>query len=91
MLVSRAYLCILRHYAAPVDAELERIDPLLPESELDPEHDWFDAYLELRLRVEMLVLVLSGLVTDPRIGDFPHAWPSSPGAAESSSLSPADW
>lgn len=90
LLVSRTYLSILRHYAAPVDAELERIDPLLPESELDSEHDWLNAYLELRLRVEMLVLVLSGLVSDPRIGEFPYLWPSSPDTAEPSSLSLAD-
>lgn len=89
--VSVAYLCLLRHYAAKVDAELERVDEVIHHDlELGRQPDWLDAYLDLRLPVEILAVVLSGLVTDPRIPDSVGPSPSSPGSAEPSSLSPAD-
>ncbi|HWE67931.1 MAG TPA: hypothetical protein VG298_14920 [Acidimicrobiales bacterium] len=84
--MSMAYLSLLRHYAAKVDAELDRVDDLIRRDlELGRQPDWLEAYFDLRIPVEVLALALWGLVTDPRL-----PLTSSPNPAETSSPSPAD-
>jgi hypothetical protein len=89
--VSVAYLSLLRHYAAKVDAELDRVDDLIRQDlERGRQPDWLEAYFDLRIPVEVLALALWGLVTDPRLPTTDGPSTSSPDAAEPSSLSPAD-
>lgn len=91
ILVGVTYLRLLRHYAAKVDAELARVESLLdPDSEAGRRHDWLTAYLDLRLSVEMLDIVLWGLVNHPRIRSEDVVPWSSASAADPSSASSAD-
>ena len=89
--VSLSYLSLLHRYAAEVEAELDRLDELTRRDlELGRQPDWLGAYLDLRVPVEILVLFMWGILTDPRLTTSARQSPSSPNPAEPSSLKAAD-